>query len=170
MEIEILRCDITSLEVDAIVNAANSQLAGGGGVDGAIHRAAGPSLAVACEKIRQSQGGCAPGTAVLTAGGNLKARYVIHTVGPVWHGGSNGEAEVLADCYRSCLALAEANSLKTIAFPNVSTGVYGFPLEKAAKVVREVLNDYRQKESTVSKITFATFDMENYRIYRRIFG
>jgi O-acetyl-ADP-ribose deacetylase (regulator of RNase III) len=170
MDIEVINGDITKLDVDAIVNAANSQLMGGGGVDGAIHRAAGPALARYCAEIRERQGGCAAGTAVITPGGNLLARYVIHTVGPVWRGGSYGEPDILRGCYESSLALAESNGLKSIAFPNVSTGVYGYPLDKAAKLVHEFMLSYLQRPTTVERVIFATFDRENFRLYQKLFG
>ncbi len=139
--LEIIQADITTLKLDAIVNAANSTLLGGGGVDGAIHRAAGPELVEACRPL----GGCSPGQAKITPGFNLPAKYVIHTVGPVWHGGNSGEAAVLASCYHACLKLALANNIRTIAFPAISTGVYGYPKADAAKIAVEILRDYEAK-------------------------
>src|ERR1700760_1499379 len=132
--IELTQDDITKLQVDAIVNAANSTLLGGGGVDGAIHRAGGKAILEECRKIIAKIGKCKTGQAVITTGGNLPAKYVIHTVGPVWNGGENDEEEKLADCYKNSLQLAVDNNLKTIAFPNISTGVYRFPKEEAARI------------------------------------
>ena len=131
--IQLIRGDITGLKVDAIVNAANHELLGGGGVDGAIHRAGGPEILEACKKIREKQDGCPTGEAVLTTAGRLAAKYVIHTVGPIWHGGQNQEASLLAACYRNSLRLAVENAVQTIAFPNISTGVYRFPKDLAAR-------------------------------------
>src|SRR5262249_11223054 len=132
--IELVQGDITQLDVDAIVNAANSSLLGGGGVDGAIHRAGGPRILEECKQIRARQGGCLPGKAVITASGDLPARQVIHTVGPVWHGGERNERETLANCYRSSLRLAVEKGCRTVAFPNISTGIFGFPKEPAAEI------------------------------------
>jgi len=139
MTITLVQGDITRERVDAIVNAANSSLLGGGGVDGAIHRAAGPQLLAACRALRVPQRPCPTGQAVITPGFQLPARFVIHTVGPVWHGGNQGEPELLASCYRNSLRLAATNGLRTIAFPAISTGVYGYPIELAAKVVFDTL-------------------------------
>lgn len=151
--LKIVRGDITKLEVDAIVNAANRSLLGGGGVDGAIHAAAGPELLEACRKI----GGCATGEAVITPGFRLPARHVIHTVGPVWHGGKRGEAELLANCYRNSLRLAVEHRVRTIAFPAISTGVYGYPVEKAARIaVREVAR-FLQQDDTLCEVILVAF-------------
>lgn len=139
MDLTLVQGDITRERVDAIVNAANSSLLGGGGVDGAIHRAAGPELLAACRALQPPQRPCPTGQAVITPGFRLLARFVIHTVGPVWHGGGHGEAALLASCYRNSLRLAVENGVRTIAFPAISTGVYGYPVPQAAKVVFDVL-------------------------------
>jgi len=163
--ISLIKGDITKLDTDAIVNAANSSLLGGGGVDGAIHKAGGKQILEECIAIRNKQGGCKPGEAVITRGGLLKARFVIHTVGPVWNGGNNNEDKLLANCYINSLKLAEENHIKTIAFPNISTGVYRFPKNRAANIaVRTVMNYLRENES-IEKVIFVCFDEENYRLY-----
>ncbi len=162
--IEILLADITQLEVDAIVNAANSSLLGGGGVDGAIHRAAGPGLLAECRTLN----GCPTGEAKMTAGYQLPARHIIHTVGPVWQGGRNRERELLASCYRNCLAIATGNHLKSIAFPNISTGVYGFPKPEAAKIAVQTVKDYLKEDQSVEKVIFCCFDNENLSLYQEI--
>jgi O-acetyl-ADP-ribose deacetylase (regulator of RNase III) len=149
--------DITREEVDAIVNAANSSLLGGGGVDGAIHRAGGPSILEECRVIRARQGGCPTGEAVITGAGNLRARYVVHTVGPVWQGGKGDEAILLASAYRNSLALAAAHGVRTIAFPALSTGIYGYPPELAAPVALGVARDYALAQPTFSEIRFVLF-------------
>jgi O-acetyl-ADP-ribose deacetylase (regulator of RNase III) len=152
--IEVWRGDITTLAVDAIVNAANSALRGGGGVDGAIHRAAGPELLEACRGI----GGCPTGQAVVTRGYRLPARHVIHTVGPVWHGGGQGEAALLASCYRQSLELARDLGLHSVAFPGISTGVYGYPLEAAAEVAVRTVLTFLGGNALPEKVIFCTFD------------
>jgi O-acetyl-ADP-ribose deacetylase (regulator of RNase III) len=165
--IEVIRGDITQLKVDAIVNAANSSLMGGGGVDGAIHRAAGPQLLEECKRIaaqrRNIPGGpCPAGDAVITGAGNLPCKRVIHTVGPVWHGGTRGEAETLASCYRKSLLLAAEAGLTGIAFPNISTGVYGYPREKAAAVAAEAVRSALDETPSIARVIFVCFDEENY--------
>ena len=169
-KIEVIRGDIKKQKADAIVNAANSSLMGGGGVDGAIHRAGGQVILEECKKIVSKQGGCPTGEAVITTGGNLPATFVIHTVGPVWNGGKNKEAEKLGKCYRNSLRLAVENNLKTIAFPNISTGIYGYPKEEAAKIAIETVSEYLQgqNESFISKVYFVCFDEENYELYRSL--
>jgi len=162
--IQIIRDDITRLNVDAIVNAANRSLLGGGGVDGAIHRAAGPQLLEACELLN----GCNTGDAKLTSGFNLPVDYVIHTVGPVWNGGRNHEKELLASCYRQSLRIASENNIKTIAFPNISTGVYGFPKEEAARIALNTVQIYLTNHPEIEKILFCCFDEENFAIYNRL--
>src|SRR4030095_8564382 len=144
-KIEIVRGDITKQKVDAIVNAANSSLMGGGGVDGAIHHAGGPAILKECKKIVAKQGGCPTGEAVITTGGSLPARFVIHTVGPVWNGGKNNEQEKLSNCYKNSLRLALENKLETIAFPNISTGIYGYPKKEAAQIAIQTVTAVLEK-------------------------
>jgi len=163
--IEIIRGDITLITADAIVNAANNSLLGGGGVDGAIHRAAGPALLSACRTL----GGCATGEAKITRGYRLPAKWVIHTVGPVWRGGHKKEAYLLASAYRESLLLAREYELKSIAFPNISTGVYGFPKEMAAEIAIEEVSSYLKLNSLPEKVIFCIFDQENFDIYQEIF-
>lgn len=169
--IEVQKGDITKLAVDAIVNAANNSLLGGGGVDGAIHRAGGPDILEECRQIRARQGGCPTGEAVITTAGRLPAKYVIHTVGPVWQGGQKGEPELLASCYRNCLKLAKEHNVESIAFPNISTGVYGYPKDKAAMVAVETVKLYLQEhETSVKQVVFVCFDEESYRLYQQLLG
>ena len=168
-KLEVIKGDITKQEVDAIVNAANTSLLGGGGVDGAIHRAGGPAILEECKQIRARQGGCPTGEAVVTTGGNLPAKYVIHTVGPVWQGGSQNEPELLASCYRNSLRIASEKQLKSIAFPNISTGVYGYPKEKAAEVaVRATTEFLQQHDTSLQSITFVCFDDENCTLLEKL--
>jgi O-acetyl-ADP-ribose deacetylase (regulator of RNase III) len=162
--VDLIKGDITLLNVDAVVNAANNSLLGGGGVDGAIHRAAGPELYNECKTLN----GCNTGEAKITGGYSLRARHVIHTVGPVWRGGSNDEHETLASCYRSSLALAKKNKLKTIAFPGISTGVYGFPKDIAALIAVKESSRFLRKHSYPEKVIFVAFDDESYEIYRKL--
>jgi O-acetyl-ADP-ribose deacetylase len=163
--VKVLQGDITSLDVDAIVNAANSGLRGGGGVDGAIHRAGGTSIMEECDAIRAKQGGCPPGEAVITGAGNLKAKYVIHAVGPVWQGGLKKEDQVLASAYQNSLLLAARHGVKTIAFPNISTGVYGFPKGRAAEIAIHTVRDFLRNDKTITQLIFCCFDEENFKIY-----
>ncbi len=157
----VVQGDITTLEVDAIVNAANNTLLGGAGVDGAIHRAAGLQLLEECRSL----GGCPTGEAKITSGYNLPAKWVIHTVGPVWSGGAEGEAGLLAGCYQSCLTLADQYSLRTIAFPAISTGAYRFPMELATRIAVEEVSKFLGTNSSVEKVTFVCFNQEANRAY-----
>lgn len=159
--IKIIQGDITTLRVDAIVNAANSSLLGGGGVDGAIHRAAGPQLLEECRALH----GCKTGDAKITKGYNLPATFVIHTVGPIWHGGNNNEDELLARSYKNSLRLAEEHHLTSIAFPSISTGVYGFPIERASRIALREMNNHLQQTTTIKKIIAVCFSQHDYNIY-----
>ncbi|HUX42052.1 MAG TPA: O-acetyl-ADP-ribose deacetylase [Rectinemataceae bacterium] len=163
--IEVILGDITKVEVDAIVNAANEGLWGGGGVDGAIHAAAGPSLAADCDVIRERDDGCPTGKAVATGAGRLPCRRVIHTVGPIWSGGGEGEAELLASCYRESLELARREGLRSLAFPNISTGVYGFPKAKAAEIARRTVREWFSENEGIDRVVFVCFDRENFTLY-----
>jgi len=163
-EIGLARGDITKFDVDAIVNAANTTLLGGGGVDGAIHRAAGPELVVECRTI----GGCRPGEAKITCGYNLPARFIIHTVGPVWRGGGRGEAEVLASCYRNSLQLAVGNGIKTIAFPAISCGVYRYPISEASQIAVETTWEFLANSYKIDKLIFVVATDEIFAAYRRL--
>lgn len=162
--VELIKGDITSLEVDAIVNAANNSLMGGGGVDGAIHKAAGPELSEECEGLN----GCATGQAKITGGYRLKAKHVIHTVGPVWYGGYRDEHETLASCYQTSLTLAKKNKIKTIAFPGISTGVYGFPKDLAALIAVNESKRFLKKNAYPEKVIFVAYDDESYETYRTL--
>lgn len=165
--INVIKGDITKIEVDAIVNAANSSLLGGGGVDGAIHRAGGPAILEECRMIVARQGGCKTGEAVITAAGNLHAKYVIHTVGPVWNGGQKNEENLLANCYFNSLRLAVDNSCTTIAFPNISTGIYRFPKELAAQISINAINQFLESNTTIKRITIVCFDDENFQLFKK---
>lgn len=162
MNIEILRGDITTIKADAIVNAANSSLLGGGGVDGAIHRAGGPEILEECRAIVARQGGCKTGEAVLTTAGRLPARYVIHTVGPIWNGGQRNEHRLLANCYRNALQLALDAGCQSVAFPNISTGVYRFPAAEAARVAVATVRTFLQAHEGALKVLLVCFDEVNY--------
>jgi len=164
--IEVTRKDITQLKVDAIVNAANSRLLGGGGVDGAIHRAAGPELLEECKTLN----GCHTSEAKITNGYKLPARYVIHTVGPVWRGGKFNEAELLKNCYKNSLELAKINDCKSIAFPNISTGIYGYPKHEAAEIAIKTVQDFLKNNEIPSTVFFVCFEEPNYNIYTELLG
>jgi O-acetyl-ADP-ribose deacetylase (regulator of RNase III) len=163
-KIDITRGDITGLDMDAIVNAANTSLLGGGGVDGAIHRAAGPKLLAECRTL----GGCQPGEARITRGYRVPARFVIHTVGPVWRGGKQHEPETLANCYRNSLQLAVENEIKTIAFPAISCGAYGYPIPEAAQVALKTGRDFLATDDRIDKVTFVLWGEDIYEAYRQL--
>jgi O-acetyl-ADP-ribose deacetylase (regulator of RNase III) len=164
----LIQGDITDLETDAIVNAANSTLMGGGGVDGAIHRKGGAKILEECTRIRAKEwrDGLPTGKAVMTSGGNLEARYVIHTVGPIWHGGASGEAELLADAYRNSLSLAASRGLKTVAFPSISTGAYGYPIEKASCIALKAVKDFLESEDKLDSVVFVLFTLRDLEVYK----
>lgn len=166
--IEVIQGDITKQHIDVIVNAANSSLMGGGGVDGAIHRTGGPQILESCRKIIAKQGSCKTGEAVITTGGKLPAKFVIHTVGPVWRGGNNNEEQLLANSYANSLKLAAAYSITSIAFPNISTGIYGFPKDKAAIIAVQTIRKFTATENSFTEIIFVCFDKENYDLYNRL--
>ena len=166
--ISVVQGDITTIKTDAIVNAANTSLLGGGGVDGAIHRTGGPKILEECMQIRNKHGGCPVGEAVITTGGNLPAKHVIHTVGPVWNGGNKNEKELLASAYRNSLKIAEQHNLATIAFPNISTGIYGFPKKAAAEIAVNTVKDFMQTAKNVKEVTFVCYDEENYKLYNQL--
>ena len=163
LQVEVVLADITTLEVDAIVNAANTSLLGGGGVDGAIHRAAGPGLLQECRTL----GGARTGQAKITGGYNLPAKYVIHTPGPVWHGGGSREADQLASCWRNCLHLAAENHCRSIAFPSISTGVYRFPIAQAAAIALKEIKDFSASPSTLKSVTICCFSSEDQQVYQQ---
>jgi O-acetyl-ADP-ribose deacetylase len=163
--LDVVQDDITRLDVDAIVNAANNSLMGGGGVDGAIHRAGGPDILEACKAIVARSGPLPTGKAVITPAGRLKARHVIHTVGPVWRGGSNQEDQLLSDAYLNSLLLATENHLKSIAFPNISTGVYGFPRQEAAAIAVQTVRDFLRTDRRLNRVVFCCYDAGNFDIY-----
>ncbi len=167
-KIYLVQGDITDMDTDAIVNAANSTLMGGGGVDGAIHRKGGRKILEECKHIRATEWpeGLPTGKAVITSGGNLKSKYVIHTVGPIWRGGISGEPEVLADAYRNSLKLAVSKGLKTIAFPSISTGAYGYPIEKASRIALETVKEFLEKEDRLEKVVFVLFSKHDYGTYK----
>jgi O-acetyl-ADP-ribose deacetylase (regulator of RNase III) len=172
-ELELIRADITCLAVDVIVNAANSSLLGGGGVDGAIHQAAGPTLLEECIRIAKSRRGvpggpCPVGEAVITGAGNLPCKKVIHTVGPVWYGGKQGEPELLASCYRNSLYLAKDEGLKTIAFPNISTGIYGYPKDQAVAIAVEAVRKTLETMLGIERVIFVCFDKGSYELYQKL--
>ena len=167
--IQLHQGDITRQQVDAIVNAANQRLLGGAGVDGAIHRAGGPEIMAECDRIRQQQGGCPTGEAVITTAGLLAAKYVIHTVGPIWNQGIDNEVKLLKSCYQTSLKLADQHCLGSVAFPNISTGVYGFPKQQAAEVAVTSVSEYFNTADTmIGQVTFVCFDDENYSIYKQL--
>lgn len=166
--IKLIHGDITKIKVDAIVNAANTSLLGGGGVDGAIHRVGGKTILEECIKIREKQGGCKVGEAVLTGAGDLPAKFIIHTVGPVWHNGNENEDQLLSDAYRNSLQLAIENKVESISFPNISTGVYNFPKDRAANIALSTVLDYLKPDHTIKDVIFVCFDQENYDIYDKL--
>jgi O-acetyl-ADP-ribose deacetylase len=173
--VSLLQGDITKMKADIIVNAANTSLLGGGGVDGAIHRAGGSQILEECRRIRERQGGCSVGEAVITTAGNLPAEYVIHTVGPVWNGGNHDEAGKLRNCYHNSLMLAQSHNANSIAFPSISTGIYRFPKPLAAEIAVETVASYllaiaTPEQNTLEQVTFVCFDDDNYRIYQEIFS
>lgn len=170
MQIQLLKGDITEVNTDGIVNAANTSLLGGGGVDGAIHRKGGKAILEDCIKIRNRQGNCKVGEAVITTAGNLPSKYVIHTVGPVWNGGKNNEEITLKNCYLNSLRLADEHQLESLAFPGISTGIYRYPKSEAAKIAIEAIHEYRSvsTENSLQKVVFVCYDQESYEIYEAL--
>ena len=165
-KLSIIQGDITNQSTDAIVNAANPSLMGGGGVDGAIHRAGGPAILEECKQIVAKQGRLPTGKAVITTGGNLKAKYVIHTVGPIWHGGSRNEAELLKSAYHECLKVAAENKLASISFPSISTGIYGYPVAEAAGIaINTVVSFLKEQATSIKEVVFVLFDSRTYERY-----
>ena len=165
--VHLVKGDITEMETDAIVNAANSSLMGGGGVDGAIHRKGGPKILEECKEIRATQFplGLPPGKAVITSAGNLKTKKVIHTVGPVWHGGNRGEPEILADAYQNSLLIAVANGIKSVAFPSISTGAYGYPIKNASRIALKTVKNFLEKTGKLVKVVFVLFSQGDIEVY-----
>lgn len=168
--IVLLKDDITKVPVEAIVNAANTFLLGGGGVDGAIHRAGGPAILAECQQIRNRQGGCKVGDAVITTAGDLPAKYVIHTVGPHWHDGRHDEETLLKNAYLSCFKLVEEYGIQTVSFPNISTGIYRFPKQLAAEIAVGVINQCLRENSNIEQVILVCFDEENYDLYSKMLG
>jgi O-acetyl-ADP-ribose deacetylase len=168
MKLTLIKGDITEIAADAIVNAANTSLMGGGGVDGAIHRKGGKAILDDCIKIKNKQGGCKVGEAVFTTAGKLPAKFVIHTVGPVWNGGKNQEEELLKNCYTNALKIAQDLGIKTIAFPNISTGIYKFPKQEAAEIAVNTVQYFTLSENSIEEVIFVCFDDENYQIYQAL--
>lgn len=166
MKIKLIQGDITKITTNAIVNAANTSLLGGGGVDGAIHRAGGKEILDECVKIRNKQGGCNVGEAVITTTGSLPSKYIIHTVGPVWNGEKEEKKTLLENCYKNCLKIAENKELKSIAFPNISTGIYHFPKDKAAEIAIETVKSFQF--NSIEEVIFVCFDQENYNLYKNL--
>ena len=166
--VELIKGDITTLITDAIVNAANSSLLGGGGVDGAIHRAGGKAILEECIAIRNRQGGCKTGEAVITTAGNLPSKFVIHTVGPIWQGGNNNEDALLASAYKNSLLVAIENNIASIAFPNISTGIYGFPKSLAAQIAVNTVQHFLSVPTIIAKVIFVCFDEENHTLYKAL--
>lgn len=166
--VRLVKGDVTTMETDAIVNAANHSLMGGGGVDGAIHRKGGPQIIEECKKIRATQlpAGLPTGKAVITSAGNLKAKHVIHTVGPVWHGEHRGEAELLAQAYQNSLLTAVANGLSSVAFPSISTGAYGYPIREASRIALKTVKAFLEKEGKLSEVVFVLFSEHDLKVYR----